>query len=557
MNILSIVFVLTVALNICLGFILQMSKVQVFPQDSVVLPCKSSGFPKEELYWKVMGKDVVSLHGGNITVTQGFEDRVFLMDPDLSEDFSLILKDVMFNDGGVYKCLWMRQITICSVHVHVLKPLVFPVFATVGEEVTLKCFGHISKNQAWEDLNIQWFKDHREVLRLTSGKIDVNVENSSMSLPCREDLSRGIFSLTIRSVRDLDQGVYHCWYRTADYEEPRSGLPESHTLTVLAVSSEVSSTTDSILSVSDGSHTHTSRSVSTLRAVASTTSESSRPVSTQTNVKRSETEPITTASVQTYAETAEAVSSEVSSTTDSILSVSDGSHTHTSRSGSTLRAVANTLSESSRPVSTQTYVKRSETEPITTASAQTSAEIAKAVSSEVSSTTDSILSFSDSSHTHTSRSGLTLRAVANTSSESSRPVSTQTNVKRSETEPITTASAQTYAETAEAVSSTTDSILSVSDSSHTHTSRSVSTLTAVANTLSESSRPVSTHAYVKKSETESFTTASAQTSAEIAEGRYGHLKMPLDKKIPWILIGLISGVLLITAGVLVSLFIIN
>ncbi|XP_073722385.1 uncharacterized protein [Misgurnus anguillicaudatus] len=352
-----------------------MSKVQVFPQDSVVLPCNSSGFLKEELHWEAMGKDVVSLHGGNITVTQGFEDRVFLVDPDLSEDFSLILKDVMFNDGGVYKCLWKGQKTICSVHVHVLKPLVFPVFAAVGEEVTLKCFGHISKNQAWEDLNIQWFKDHREVIRLTSGKTDVNVENSSMSLPSREDLSRGIFSLTIRSVRDLDQGVYHCWYSTADYEEPRSGLPESHTLTVLAMSSEVSSTTDSILSVSDSSHTHTSRSGSTLTAVVNTLSESSSPVST--HAKRSETEPITTASAQTYAETTEAVSSEVSSTTDSILSVSDGSHTHTSRSGSTLTAVANTQSESSRPVSTQTYVKRSETELMSTEYVQTYAEMAE------------------------------------------------------------------------------------------------------------------------------------------------------------------------------------
>nr|XP_055062223.1 uncharacterized protein LOC129445117 [Misgurnus anguillicaudatus] len=408
MNILSIVFVLTVALNICLGFILQMSKVQVFPQDSVVLPCNSSGFLKEELHWEAMGKDVVSLHGGNITVSQGFEDRVFLVDPDLSEDFSLVLKDVMFNDGGVYRCLWKGQKTICSVHVHVLKPLVFPVFAVVGEEVTLKCFGHISKNQAWEDLNIQWFKDHREVIRLTSGKTDVNVENSSMSLPSREDLSRGIFSLTIRSVRDLDQGVYHCWYSTADYEEPRSGHPESHTLTVLAVSSEVSPTTDSI------------------------------------------------------------------------LSVSDGSHTHISRSGSTLTAVANTPRESSSPVSTQTYVKRNQTESISRASSQTSAEIAK-------------------------------------------------------------------------VTSTTDSIPIVSDSSHTHTSRSVSTLTAVASTESELSRPVSTHAYVKRSETEPISTAYAQTYGETAEGRYGHLKIPLDKKIPWIVIRLISGVLLITAGVLVLL----
>lgn len=234
------------------------------------------------------------------------------------------------------------------------------------------------------------------------------------------------------------------------------------------------------------------------------------------------------------------LSSEVLSNTDSILSVSDSSHTHTSRSGSTFTAVANTLSTSSRPVSTQTYVERSETEPISTASAQTYSDIAEAVSSEVSSTT----------HTHISRSGSTLTAVAN--SESSRPVSTQAYVKRNQTEFISRASAQTSAEIAK-VTSTTDSILSVNDSSHTHTSRSVSTLTAVASTENELSRPVSTHAYVKRRETEPISTAYAQTYGETAEGRYGHLKIPLDKKIPWIVIRLISGVLLITAGVLVLL----
>lgn len=105
----------------------------------------------------------------------------------------------------------------------------------VGENVTLNCFGDVPSNDPLEDIDIHWLKDEREVLRFTSGKIDVNVDNSHMSLPVREKMSRGIFSLNIRSVRAQDEGVYQCRYKSTDHEDLQNGLPETQNLILLGM----------------------------------------------------------------------------------------------------------------------------------------------------------------------------------------------------------------------------------------------------------------------------------------------------------------------------------
>lgn len=67
-----------------------------------------------------MGKHVAVLREGHITAGQGYEDRVFLKATTASDDFSLVLRDVMFSDGGIYACLWRSQKPVCSVFVNVL-----------------------------------------------------------------------------------------------------------------------------------------------------------------------------------------------------------------------------------------------------------------------------------------------------------------------------------------------------------------------------------------------------------------------------------------------------
>ncbi|XP_016093464.1 uncharacterized protein [Sinocyclocheilus grahami] len=237
MHILGTTFFFIIALKVCLGVYLQMSEVQAYVGEIVILPCSGSGFPVEQLHvhWEAMGKDVISLRGDIITVGRGFEDRVnFLRDPAESEDFSLVLSDVMPNDGEIYECLWEGTKPICSVLLQVSTPAAFADHVEVfeGEDITLECFGNIPKNKPWDDIYIQWLKDEREILRLSSGEMDVSIDYSVLRLPAKHDISRGLFSLSIPSVSVFDRGVYQCRYKSTDYEAPRSGFPKTHTLTV-------------------------------------------------------------------------------------------------------------------------------------------------------------------------------------------------------------------------------------------------------------------------------------------------------------------------------------
>ncbi|XP_051766326.1 uncharacterized protein LOC127521233 [Ctenopharyngodon idella] len=152
--------------------------------------------------------------------------------------------------------------------------------------------------------------------------MDVSIDYSIIALPPKHDICRGVFSLTIKSVSVVDQGVYQCRYKNTDYEAPRSGFPERHTLTVWAASSGMTDLMDSVSSASVTSHTYTSTSVPTWTAVASTHTEAGRTApahayaaSAQTEMNSSmptdtyaastQTEASSTAPVQTYAERAE------------------------------------------------------------------------------------------------------------------------------------------------------------------------------------------------------------------------------------------------------------
>ncbi|KAK7166804.1 hypothetical protein R3I93_006543 [Phoxinus phoxinus] len=329
MNILGTTFIFIVAFSVCAGVFLQTAEVQAGLGKSVILPCNGSGLPAEGelwVHWDAMGKDVLSVRDDIIRVGRGFEGRVsFLADPAESGDFSLVLTDLMLNDEDIYDCLWKEKKSISSTFLHVsTDPESIPVHveASEDEDITLVCFGNIPKYKPWKDIYIQWLKDGKEILRLSSGKIDASIDYNTMALPPKRNISRGVFSLTIQAVSVFDQGVYECRYKSIDYEEPRSGFPERHTLAVLAMSSGMTDTEDSFSSASSTSHTHTHTSVPTWTAVADAQTEAARTTPTHTHATSPQTEAAHTTPTHTHAERAETKASSAAPT-----------HTHTERAG--------------------------------------------------------------------------------------------------------------------------------------------------------------------------------------------------------------------------------
>ncbi|XP_017557285.1 uncharacterized protein LOC108429784 [Pygocentrus nattereri] len=233
----------------------QIGEIQVQIGGTVILPCNSSAYSRGELdvHWEAMGKDVVFFQNGQLGAGQGYEGRVELqLSKALEGDFSLTLTNAVMSDTDLYECLWQGKRSISTVILNVLPPP-FPdlhTSVTEGEDVTLSCYGRIPKNKPWEKMFIQWLKDEEEVLLFSSGKITTNTVYRGLSLPPQEEISKGIYSLTIESVRASYQGIYKCRYKANDYEAPRSGFPETYSLSVL-VSKEPDATVEEASDVTE------------------------------------------------------------------------------------------------------------------------------------------------------------------------------------------------------------------------------------------------------------------------------------------------------------------
>ncbi|KAI4885652.1 hypothetical protein NFI96_027541, partial [Prochilodus magdalenae] len=222
----------------CLAAYVQINEVEVQIGGTATLPCNSSAYGREELdvQWEAMGKVVAFFQEGQLMAGQGYEGRVELqLSKALEGDFSLTLKNAVMSDTDLYLCLWQGKRDISTVTLNVLPPPLPELHTSVteGEVVTLPCYGRIPKNKPWDKMFIQWLKDDEEILLFSSGKITTNTIYRDLSLPSQEEIRLGIYSLTIGSVRALDQGVYKCRYKANDYEAPRSGIPETYSLSVL------------------------------------------------------------------------------------------------------------------------------------------------------------------------------------------------------------------------------------------------------------------------------------------------------------------------------------
>ncbi|XP_045912676.1 uncharacterized protein LOC123975316 isoform X2 [Micropterus dolomieu] len=221
--------------------IAQMVNLQVEYGESTILPCNGSAYLGQEgsVHWEAMGEDVAFLVGGEQRPGDKFQGRVQLPSEDkLREgDWSVVLQHAMLSDTDMYECMWERRRTISTVWLTVMAPRVDHFLEVpVGTMVDLACYIQISRSQSPNDLQVWWTKNGSPIV--STGK---EALYSTAVVSNAEDLSRMDLSVDTKEAIHLfinptmmsDNGEYRCLYKTRDYDDPKPGIPESITLTVL------------------------------------------------------------------------------------------------------------------------------------------------------------------------------------------------------------------------------------------------------------------------------------------------------------------------------------
>ncbi|XP_045064713.1 uncharacterized protein LOC121543328 isoform X2 [Coregonus clupeaformis] len=225
--------------------------------DNVTLPCNFSSYlgqdDEGEVRWEAMGQEVAFMEVGNILgeaswdngakgaevkTTLGFSSRVEFPPAERMRDgdFSMTIQETVLSDEEMYECIWQGRKTISTVWLKVQEPDP-PRSITLfkGGPVTLPCYGVIPKTQLTSQIYVQWQKDDVEILTLNPGPDDKGPkeEDLRLSLPPNNLLENGDLSLFIYKTELKDQGVYRCFYKSRGFEDPKSGIPEAVSLTIL------------------------------------------------------------------------------------------------------------------------------------------------------------------------------------------------------------------------------------------------------------------------------------------------------------------------------------
>ncbi|XP_070813940.1 uncharacterized protein [Chaetodon trifascialis] len=219
----------------------EMVSLQVEYGESVILPCNGSAYLEEDggVQWEAMGEDVAILRGGELRQGDRFKGRVQLPSEEkLREgDWSVVLEHTILSDTDMYQCILQGRKTMSTVWLtvkapHVERSLVVPA----GDTVDLPCYIQISRSQSIKDLQVWWTKNGSNIV---SSQEEASFQTAAVSdseeIP-RVDLSgdiKGEFHLSLSPAMMSDNGEYRCLYKTRDSDDPRPGIPESITLTVL------------------------------------------------------------------------------------------------------------------------------------------------------------------------------------------------------------------------------------------------------------------------------------------------------------------------------------
>ncbi|XP_033471678.2 uncharacterized protein LOC117249922 isoform X1 [Epinephelus lanceolatus] len=242
----------------------QSLNLQVEYGESAILPCDGSAYLEEEgsVQWEAMGEDVAILWSGELHQGDKFQDRVEPLSEDkLREgDWSVVLRDTMLSDTDMYECIWQGRKTVATVWLtvtvpHVKRSIVVPA----GDSVDLACYVQISRSQSVSDMLIWWTRNGSTILSIEKEDLYSTVVVSSPEDVSRISLGfdgKEAFHLYMSPTKISDSGEYHCLYKTRETDEPRSGTPESITLTVLETDPtdivfNHDETTDDWLSASD------------------------------------------------------------------------------------------------------------------------------------------------------------------------------------------------------------------------------------------------------------------------------------------------------------------
>ncbi|XP_044044331.1 uncharacterized protein LOC122872316 isoform X2 [Siniperca chuatsi] len=218
-----------------------MVNLQVEYGESTILPCNGSAYLEEEgsVHWEAMGEDVAILQGGELRQGDKFKGRVQLPSEEkLREgDWSVVLQHTMLTDTDMYECIWQGKKAISIVWLTIMAPHVEHFLEVpVGDVVVLACYIQISRSQSPNDLQVWWTRNGSTIVSIEKEALFYTAVVSNSEDISRIDLfvdTKEAFHLYITRTMMSDNGEYRCLYKTRDSDDPRPGIPESITLTVL------------------------------------------------------------------------------------------------------------------------------------------------------------------------------------------------------------------------------------------------------------------------------------------------------------------------------------
>ncbi|XP_066517444.1 neural cell adhesion molecule 2 [Hoplias malabaricus] len=197
---------------------------------SAIISCKLSC--SEVTWWIKSAPDfqtstVFQFSEGKCTVAPEFEGRIECSGEKIrSEDVSLNISSVVYNDRGWYYCSCDGK-DYCDQKIEVLIPTDFSV--SFGAQATLPCFAETEKNSDSSSVYIQWEKDTNLVVKLENGEISYGPGFEQRAMLSTENYKKGDLSLTINNVRFSDSGLFKCSLKDGGF-----GYPQAVSLTVEA-----------------------------------------------------------------------------------------------------------------------------------------------------------------------------------------------------------------------------------------------------------------------------------------------------------------------------------
>ncbi|XP_043965227.1 uncharacterized protein LOC122826917 isoform X2 [Gambusia affinis] len=206
----------------------QTSRVEVQYGDLAVLHCDGSDLKEDGVvHWELRGEDVVILREGEAQVSEKFKGRVELPSEEQIREgnWSLVLRETRFRDADMYECIFGGATTVSTVWLSVNEPHVNTFITTFEDsEVDLACF---IKPERENIKRFYWTMNGRFLIQHDHQTLSITTYKFPKSVKFNEEE----FHLYLRPTRN-ESGKYQCWYTTGESESPKLALPESYTLTV-------------------------------------------------------------------------------------------------------------------------------------------------------------------------------------------------------------------------------------------------------------------------------------------------------------------------------------